>query len=101
MQIGGDKASGWKNSMWTTSNKISCISLIEVADFRHKPKLVTGGVQTNGVNVAMNNSLVVSRFLFFYPTGPSSNTFGNKTTPTASKLKVSDFMFLGKDKDTN
>ena len=70
--MGASKAVGWANSQWKSNEKISAISLLEVADMRHKPKLVTGGVQAEqgGVNVAMENSLVVTRFIFFYPTGP-------------------------------
>jgi hypothetical protein len=61
---------GWKNSQWPVDNKMSCISLIEVADLRHRVKLITGGITKDGVNVAMDHSLVVTRYLFFYPNGP-------------------------------
>jgi hypothetical protein len=36
MQVGVGQASGWKNGSWKHSGQISCISLIEVADFRHE-----------------------------------------------------------------
>jgi hypothetical protein len=39
-----------------------------------------GGASGNigTVNVAMKNELVVTRFLFFYPTGPKDQNFGWK-----------------------
>jgi len=114
MQVGQNKATGWANTAWKLSDKISCISLIEVADMRHRQDLITGGVITSGVNVAMDHSLVVTRFLFFYPTGPKDQYFGYNSPqkrggrnqwnwqvsygPKASDIKVENFMFL-KSKD--
>jgi hypothetical protein len=38
----GSGGRGWNNSMWKTNYNMSCISLIEVADMRDNPKLITG-----------------------------------------------------------
>lgn len=61
--------------------------------------MITGGAGGKAtVNVAMDNSLVVTRFLFFYPTGPKSQKFGGGGQgPIAGKLKIKDFMFLQQD----
>lgn len=67
MAVGNSQAKGWVNSMWRHDSRISCISLIEVADMRHDTTLITGGVGNSAINVANDHSLVVSRFLFFYP----------------------------------
>jgi hypothetical protein len=84
MQIGMvGQFRGWKHSQWKTNQSMSCLSLIEVADMRHRKKLITGGFTRNGVNVAMENSLVVTRYLFFYPTGPSK-----PLTVVASDLSI-------------
>jgi hypothetical protein len=89
MTIGTTGSAGWKNSMWKTDKNISCISLIEVADMRDQPRLITGGSSgdKHTVNVAMDNSLVVTRFLFFFPTGPKNNNFGWKHGKMFSNLK--------------
>jgi len=67
----GQQVNGWDNSMFKCDGNMSCIAMIEVADMRHDQKLITGGNEVNAgtVNVAMDHSLVVTRFLFFYPTG--------------------------------
>eukprot|EP01112_Ceratiomyxa_fruticulosa_P011464 TRINITY_DN3109_c0_g1_i1.p1 TRINITY_DN3109_c0_g1~~TRINITY_DN3109_c0_g1_i1.p1 ORF type:complete len:918 (-),score=250.47 TRINITY_DN3109_c0_g1_i1:134-2887(-) len=78
MAVGASNANGWKNSSWGCDKNISCIGLCEVADMTHKTELITGGsplaLQDNQlvgiVNVAMNYTTVVVRYLFFYPTGP-------------------------------
>lgn len=52
MQIGSG-ASGWQNSMWKTTASISCIALIEVADMRHVPKLITGNLVSSSSSLRL------------------------------------------------
>jgi hypothetical protein len=128
MQVGVGQASGWKNGSWKHSGQISCISLIEVADFRHENDgKITGGTGKGGhgfapgsedqvINVAMIDSLVVTRFLFFYPAGPTFQppqygmpmayaglgvpTYNPASLgPVANKLGVKDFMFIPKNEE--
>ncbi len=48
--------------MFKPNGSMSAISLIEVADMRHDAKLIKGGQYTSqAVNVAMDNTLVVTR----------------------------------------
>eukprot|EP00455_Lapot_gusevi_P000117 TRINITY_DN1004_c0_g1_i12.p1 TRINITY_DN1004_c0_g1~~TRINITY_DN1004_c0_g1_i12.p1 ORF type:complete len:207 (+),score=71.90 TRINITY_DN1004_c0_g1_i12:154-774(+) len=80
MGIGYGECQGWPNSMWECDNSISCLSMIEVADFRSEGRLVTGGVGAE-VNVAMDHSLVITRYLFFYPRGIPGGSFGAVKAP--------------------
>jgi len=102
MYVGSSGATGWKNSMFKHDAKVSCISLIEVADMRHDQSKVTGGYN-EAVNVAIDHSLVVTRFIFFYPTGPQFvNPSSNPHTGIlAGNLNVSSFAFLGQDDEKN
>jgi len=100
MAVGQSQAVGWKNSMFEHNNNISAIALLEVADMRHNNKFVTGGVVPEGVNVALANELVCTRFLFFYPKGPTftnaalnnrwglANPFAVAGNLIASKLRI-------------
>ena len=114
MSVGAGGAKGWKNSGVKWTGSISAIAMIEVADHRKNPKLITGGESETGVNVAMDPSMVVTRFLFFYPNGPTFqpppapvvypfSPWGSPIPPAygpiAEKIKTSDFMFLDGDKD--
>lgn len=71
----------WKNSMFNPfSSTMSMMSLVEVADHRHNPTLI---IHQAGNNAITDFTLVVVRYLFFYPQGPTK-----ALTAMASKLPV-------------
>lgn len=89
MAVGNSQSRGWKNSMWSHNDRISCISLIEVADMRHDTSLITGGTAKTAINVANDHSLVVSRFLFYYPSKDFFSFFFKKSQNSNSLLNFS------------
>jgi len=95
MFTGGTPTKSWGNSVWKSDKNVSCIAMIEVADMRNDNSLITGGksVSQNTVNVAMDHSLVVTRFLFFYPTGPTANWHTRGPIIAEHQKEFSKFLF--------
>lgn len=73
----GTACSGWKNSTWGCDKNVACMGMVEVADMCHHQKMLTGASPSdastknlmNIINVAMDYSIVVTRYLFFWPCG--------------------------------
>jgi len=116
--MAGVACSGWKNSTWGCNNAMQCMGMVEVADMCHHQRLLTGGsplgvpeINLPGIiNVAMDYSLVVTRYLFFWPQGlfPDQDTrqgvINYAASPfqnvIASKLIKNEFLFLDDDEDS-
>jgi len=110
MQVGTTEVLGWLNSSWGSTKQMSAIGLLEVADHRKNQKKITGGSAQGTINVALDNSLVTARFLFFYPDGPKfsmgQNYFGGGgggggkiDTPVAENINVKNQIFVDSQDD--
>ena len=89
---------------------MSCISMVETADIRGDQKILARQVKGDGaINIAYKRTLVVTRIILFYPTGPSE-VFGPNIM--AHKIATDDFLFhpsqplpraisTGSDRETN
>jgi hypothetical protein len=73
----GMACEGWKNSSWECDKNMNCMGMVEVADLCHHQNLLTGASPVDTpetslasvINVAMDYSIVVTRYLFFWPRG--------------------------------
>eukprot|EP00026_Physarum_polycephalum_P002388 Phypoly_transcript_02394.p1 GENE.Phypoly_transcript_02394~~Phypoly_transcript_02394.p1 ORF type:complete len:924 (+),score=160.91 Phypoly_transcript_02394:68-2773(+) len=115
----GTQCSGWKNSTWDCDKNMACMGMVEVADMCHHTNLLTGAspvelpeaALAGVINVAMDYSLVVTRYLFFWPRGLFPDMQANIgqmnhiyagspfTNVIASRLIKNEFLFLDDDEE--
>ena len=87
----GQAGAPWPNTQFGSDKNFSCISLIETADMRHKPKVVLQSIKGPGaIHISYERTCVVTRILFLFPRGPRA-MFGPELQ--AHKIKTNDFMF--------
>ena len=73
------------------NQNMSCISMVETADIRGDQKILARQVKGDGaINIAYKRTLVVTRIILFYPTGPTA-MFGPQIM--AHKIATDDFLF--------